>query len=66
MDFGEDKKTPIKNEQTLSYIKDLEKKINALYDEAKVKLKAGDKAGAKHCLAKKKKLEEEIKQLENS
>ena len=42
-------------------ISNLETRSNALQEEAKTKLKAGDKAGAKHILAKKKKLVEQIK-----
>ena len=47
-------------------ISNLETRTNALQDEAKAKLKAGDKAGAKRLLAKKKKYVEQIKQLEGA
>ena len=47
-------------------IENIEKKTKALQDEAKAKLKAGDKAGAKRILAKKKKYVEQIKQLEGA
>ena len=47
-------------------IENIEKKTSALQDEAKAKLKAGDKAGAKRILAKKKKYVEQIKQLEGA
>ena len=47
-------------------IKNIEVKSNALQNEAKAKLKAGDKAGAKRILAKKKKYVEQIKQLEGA
>jgi len=45
-------------------LNNLETRVNALQDEAKAKLKAGDKAGAKRILAKKKKLVEQMKQIE--
>ena len=47
-------------------LENIEKKTNALQEEAKAKLKAGDKAGAKRVLAKKKKLVEQIKQIEGA
>ena len=47
-------------------INNLETRTNALQEEAKAKLKAGDKAGAKRVLAKKKKLVEQIKQIEGA
>ena len=47
-------------------INNLETRSNALQEEAKAKLKAGDKPGAKRILAKKKKLVEQIKQLEGA
>ena len=47
-------------------IKNIETKTNAMQNEAKAKLKAGDKAGAKRILAKKKKYVEQIKQLEGA
>ena len=47
-------------------IENIEKKTSALQNEAKAKLKAGDKAGAKRILAKKKKYVEQIKQLEGA
>ena len=47
-------------------INNLETRTNALQEEAKAKLKAGDKAGAKRILAKKKKLVEQIKQIEGA
>ena len=47
-------------------IKNIEIKTNALQNEAKAKLKAGDKGGAKRILAKKKKYVEQIKQLEGA
>ena len=53
------------DEQELK-IKNIETKTNALQNEAKAKLKAGDKAGAKRILAKKKKYVEQIKQLEGA
>ena len=68
---------PDKNEQTQLMLdqkikeqelrlQNLETKTNALQEEAKAKLKAGDKAGAKRVLAKKKKLVEQIKQIEGA
>ena len=53
------------DEQELK-IKNIEKKTGAMQNEAKAKLKAGDKAGAKRILAKKKKYVEQIKQLEGA
>ena len=47
-------------------LQNLETKTNALQEEAKAKLKAGDKNGAKRILAKKKKLVEQIKQVEGA
>ena len=44
----------------------IETKTNALQEEAKAKLKAGDKAGAKRILTKKKKLVEQMKQIEGA
>lgn len=56
-----------------SKINDLEEKIqfvevkkNAETEKAKQKLKAGDKNGAKQCLAKKKKYDEQIKQFDGA
>ena len=68
---------PDKNEQTQLMLdqkikeqelrlNNLETRTNALQDEAKAKLKAGDKAGAKRILAKKKKLVEQMKQIEGA
>ena len=53
------------DEQELK-IENIETKTNAMQNEAKAKLKAGDKAGAKRILAKKKKYVEQIKQLEGA
>ena len=47
-------------------LNNLETRINALTDDAKKKLKAGDKNGAKRDLAKKKKLVEQMKQVEGA
>ena len=47
-------------------ISNIETKTNALQDEAKAKLRAGDKAGAKRILGKKKKMVEQIKQYEGA
>ena len=47
-------------------LQNLETKTNALQEEAKAKLKAGDKNGAKRVLAKKKKYVEQIKQVEGA
>ena len=47
-------------------LNNLETKTNALQEEAKAKLKAGDKAGAKRILAKKKKYVEQMKQIEGA
>ena len=47
-------------------INNLETRTNALQEEAKAKLKAGDKSGAKRALAKKKKYVEQIKQVEGA
>ena len=47
-------------------IKNMEAKTNALQNEAKSRLRAGDKNGAKRCLAKKKKYVDQIKQLEGA
>ena len=47
-------------------LENIEKKTNALQDEAKAKIRAGDKGGAKRILAKKKKYVEQIKQLEGA
>ena len=47
-------------------IQNLDVKQKYLQNEAKEKLKAGDKAGAKRLLAKKKKLVEQIKQCEGA
>ena len=47
-------------------IKNIEAKTNTLQNEAKSRLKAGDKNGAKRCLAKKKKYVNQIKQLEGA
>ena len=79
--FGKKKKNPAENKdkalQTIQnldqQIKDLELKIDhydkqaqKLTNEAKAKLKAGDKAGAKKLLTKKKRFVEQIKQLEGA
>ena len=76
---GGDKKAPKqdKNEQTQLMLdqkikeqelrlNNIETKTNALQEEAKAKLKAGDKAGAKRILTKKKKLVEQMKQIEGT
>ena len=47
-------------------LENIEKKTNALQEEAKAKLKAGDKPGAKRILAKKKKYVEQMKQIEGA
>ena len=47
-------------------IQNIEKKIDALQTEAKAKMKAGDKAGAKRILVKKKRYVDQIKQLEGA
>ena len=47
-------------------LKNLETKTNALQEDAKAKLKAGDKAGAKRILGKKKKIVEQMKQIEGA
>ena len=47
-------------------IQNIEKKIDALQAEAKAKMKAGDKAGAKRILVKKKRYVDQIKQLEGA
>ena len=76
-DGGKKAPKPDKNEQTQLMLdqkikeqelrlNNLETRTNALQDEAKAKLKAGDKAGAKRILAKKKKLVEQIKQIEGA
>ena len=79
--FGKKKKNPAENKdkalQTIQnldqQLKDLELKIHhydkqaqKLTNEAKAKLKAGDKAGAKKLLTKKKRFVEQIKQLEGA
>ena len=79
--FGKKKKNPAENKdkalQTIQnldqQLKDLELKIHHydkqaqnLTNEAKAKLKAGDKAGAKKLLTKKKRFVEQIKQLEGA
>ena len=79
--FGKKKKNPAENKdkalQTIQnldqQLKDLELKIDHydkqaqnLTNEAKAKLKAGDKAGAKKLLTKKKRFVEQIKQLEGA
>ena len=63
MDFEDKQK---KNEEIKSKITNLETRIKALDEEANAKLKAGDQAGAKRSLAKKRKLEEQVQQLLNS
>ena len=76
-DAGKKAPKPDKNEQTQLMLdqkikeqelrlNNLETRTNALQDEAKAKLKAGDKAGAKRILAKKKKLVEQMKQIEGA
>lgn len=47
-------------------IKHIEVKKNTLNEQAKTKLKAGDKNGARQALAKKKKLDEQIKQFDGA
>ena len=47
-------------------LNNLETKTNALQDEAKAKLRAGDKPGAKRVLAKKKKYVEQMKTIEGA
>ena len=47
-------------------LNNLETRTNHLQNEAKAKLKAGDKNGAKKILAKKKKLVEQMKQIEGA
>ena len=47
-------------------LSNLETRTNALQDEAKAKLKSGDRSGAKRLLAKRKKLVEQIKQVEGA
>ena len=47
-------------------LNNIEVKTNALQEEAKAKLKAGDKAGAKRILVKKKKLVDQMKQIEGA
>ena len=79
--FGKKKNNPAENKdkalQTIQnldqQLKDLELKIDHydkqaqnLTNEAKAKLKAGDKAGAKKLLTKKKRFVEQIKQLEGA
>ena len=78
--FGKKDKKPAKqdkNEQTQLMLdqkikeqelrlENLETKTNALQNEAKAKLKAGDKAGAKRILVKKKKLVDQMKQIEGA
>ena len=79
--FGKKEKKP-QNQQdlTLKTIQDLDKKIgemeekikfievkkNNLNDQAKTKLKSGDKNGARQALAKKKKYDEQIKQFDGA
>jgi charged multivesicular body protein 4 len=50
-------------EEKINYI---EKKKDNLNEQAKTKLKAGDKTGARQALAKKKKLDEQIKQFDGA
>ena len=47
-------------------LENIEKKTNALQDEAKTKVRAGDKAAAKRILAKKKKYVDQMKQIEGA
>ena len=47
-------------------LNNIETRTNAMQEEAKQKLKAGDKSGAKRILAKKKKLVEQMKQIEGA
>ena len=47
-------------------IKFIETKKNNLNEQAKTKLKAGDKNGARQALAKKKKFDEQIKQFDGA
>ena len=47
-------------------LNNIETRTNSMTEEAKQKLKAGDKAGAKRILAKKKKLVDQIKQIEGA
>ena len=76
-DAGKKAPKPDKNEQTQLMLdqkikeqelrlNNLETRTNALQDEAKAKLKQGDKAGAKRILGKKKKMVEQIKQYEGA
>lgn len=47
-------------------IRNIENKKNGLNEQAKTKLKAGDKNGARQALAKKKKYDEQIKQFDGA
>jgi uncharacterized iron-regulated protein len=47
-------------------LNDLEARSNALVDEAREKLKTGDKAGAKRILLKQEKLIDQMKQIEGA
>ena len=47
-------------------IENIEKKANNLQEQAKAKLRAGDKGGAKRLLAQKKKYVEQMKQIEGA
>ena len=47
-------------------IDNIETKTKALFEEAKAKFKAGDRKGTKNILIKKRKLYEQIKQIENT
>ena len=78
--FGKKDKKPAKqdkNEQTQLMLdqkikeqelrlNNIETKTNALQEEAKAKMRAGDKAGAKRILVKKKKLVDQMKQIEGA
>ena len=78
--FGKKKKEPTNTDKSLQTLQNLngqidvlkkkiyhcDKQIQGLTLEAKEKLKSGDKAGAKKALAKKKRLNDQIKQLEGA
>jgi len=79
--FGKkEKKQQNTQEQSMKAIADLTKKLEeieekimhvetkkrTLADQAKIKLKAGDKNGARQALAKKKKYDEQIKQFDGA
>ena len=78
--FGKKDKKPAKQDKTQDTqlmldqkikeqelrLNNLETKTNALQEEAKAKMRAGDKAGAKRILVKKKKLVDQMKQIEGA